>query len=190
MIKIAFTGKAGAGKDFLADFLIQKYRFHRLSFSDQLKKIAKIVFPWLNFDYPPELKTKPLNKNTGFEIIQKSPREIWMFFNNLKEIEHNIFVRMLNEEFEQVKKVYDKILITDIRFWNEFNWCKQHNFYIIGITPSKQIYEHYNLEKEIDEFFNLCDTIFYNDFDDTKTTLSKFDKLIKAKLKGGVDAKI
>jgi len=186
-VKLALTGKAGSGKDYLADYLIQKYGFHRLSFSDQLKKIASTVFNWLQFNYPPEQKTKPLNVNTGFEIITQSPREIWMFFNNLKSIEKHIFVRMLNEEYNQAIKQYPNIIITDIRFRNEFKWCKQHDFYIIGIKPTKQIYEQYEIEKEIDEFFNLTDEIFYNDFKGSET-LKRFDELIKQK--GGIDVKV
>ena len=179
VIKIAFTGKAGSGKDFLANFLMEKYNFHRLSFSDQLKKIAKTTFPWMNLDYPPEQKSKPLNFNTGYEIITKSPRDIWMFFNQLKTIEQNIFVRMLSQEYQDTIKKFNRIVITDIRFWNEFNFCMKHDFFIIGIKPNKKIYKDYFVEKEIDEFFTLTHMIFYNNFDDTKGTLKQFDDFMK-----------
>lgn len=52
-MKIAFMGISGSGKDFLANYLISNYGFIRLSFSDQLKKLANYIYPWMEKDYPP-----------------------------------------------------------------------------------------------------------------------------------------
>lgn len=44
-MKIAFMGRSGSGKDFLANYLISNHDFIRLSFSDQLKKLANYIYP-------------------------------------------------------------------------------------------------------------------------------------------------
>jgi hypothetical protein len=43
---VAFTGKAGAGKDTAAQILIDKYGYRKLSFADRLKDILSILFSW------------------------------------------------------------------------------------------------------------------------------------------------
>ena len=44
-LKIALTGIAGAGKDYLGNSL---KNYNRLSFSDQLKRIGKDIFEWID----------------------------------------------------------------------------------------------------------------------------------------------
>jgi len=70
-------GASGSGKDYLANHLVQHYNFTRFSFSDQLKKLAHSIYPWLNIDYPPIQKEENLNiiTRTG-EIISHYPRDI------------------------------------------------------------------------------------------------------------------
>lgn len=46
-MRIAFMGVSGSGKDYLSNYLINNYDFIRLSFSDQLKKLAHHIYPWL-----------------------------------------------------------------------------------------------------------------------------------------------
>ena len=94
-MKIAFMGISGSGKDFLANYLINNHGFTRLSFSDQLKKLAHYIYPWFEKDYPYEKKTLPLNTSlsTG-QLISYSLSDIWISLNNLREIEVKIFIRM------------------------------------------------------------------------------------------------
>lgn len=74
-MKIAFMGRSGSGKDFLANYLISNHEFIRLSFSDQLKKLANYIYPWIKKDYTPDEKMSPLNLTlpTG-DLIFHSPR--------------------------------------------------------------------------------------------------------------------
>ena len=95
-MKIAFMGISGSGKDYLAQHLIDNFNFTRFSFSDQLKKLAHTIYPWLQIDYPPIEKEEALNitVSTG-ELILSSPREVWLQLNNLRKVENLIFIRML-----------------------------------------------------------------------------------------------
>ncbi|MCR9758528.1 adenylate kinase, partial [Vibrio parahaemolyticus] len=104
-MKIAFMGISGSGKDFLASYLISNHNFIRLSFSDQLKRLANHIYPWMKKDYAPEEKTIPINitLSTG-ESINHSPRDIWISLNKLRKIEDKIFIRMLSEELKALEK--------------------------------------------------------------------------------------
>ena len=54
-------GKSGSGKDTVADYLVQKYNFTKISFADELKRIAKQVFGFSNETLwgPSELRNIP-----------------------------------------------------------------------------------------------------------------------------------
>ena len=174
-MKLALTGKSGAGKDYLVSYLINTYNFKRASFSDQLKRIASYIFDWLEEDYPPELKEKPLNIETPLgEKVQLSPREIWLKMNFLREIEDGIFVRKLTEEINNLEKSgINNIVISDIRTLPEYEWCKENGFTVIRIDVDKTIHKEHEFDKQIYSF--TPDFIFKNDFNGVE----EFEKFLK-----------
>jgi hypothetical protein len=165
-MKLAFMGISGAGKDYLGEHLIKEYSFKRYSFSDQLKKLAVIIYPWLEEDYPAKIKEQNLNLtlSTG-DVINNSPREIWLHLNMLREIENRIFIRMLDELIQSTSDDgVKRILITDVRSKEEFDWCKNNGFKILYIYPKEQIYEEYDIDKFIVKNKNQADFTFPNNF--------------------------
>lgn len=166
-MKIAFMGISGSGKDFLANYLISKYGFTRLSFSDQLKKLAHYIYPWMEKDYLSEKKSLPLNisLSTG-ELISYSPRDIWLSLNKLREIEEKIFIRMLSEELNLLESNSTndkrKIIITDIRSNEEFIWCKDNQFTVIYIERSGNDYKKYEIDNHIIDNKEKADYHFHN----------------------------
>jgi len=163
-MKLALMGVSGAGKDYFAKYLIENYGYTRISFSDQLKRIASSIFDWLEEDYPPELKEKPLNVVTSLgEKITLSPREIWLKMNFLRDIEDGIFVRKLTEELKRLeKKGVENILISDIRTPPEYKWCRENGFTIIRIDADKTIHKEHDFDKQIYNF--TPDYVFKNNF--------------------------
>lgn len=163
-MKIALMGVSGSGKDYLANHLINNHGFVRFSFSDQLKKLAHHIYPWLEKDYQPEKKALPLNiiLSTG-EKITSSPRDIWLNLNGLRKIEEQIFIRMLSEEINTLdNKNEKKIIITDIRSTNELLWCKKNEFTIIYIYRENNNYDKYDIDKYVIENKSKSDYIFNN----------------------------
>ncbi|MCS0383045.1 adenylate kinase [Vibrio diabolicus] len=165
-MKIAFMGISGSGKDFLASYLISNHNFIRLSFSDQLKKLAKYIYPWMKEDYAPEEKTIPINitLSTG-ESISRTPRDIWLSLNNLRKIEDKIFIRMLSEELkglEKDRKTNEKIIITDIRSNEELLWCKRNDFKIVHIERRNNSYQKYKIDRHVTENKEKADYLFDN----------------------------
>ena len=173
MNKLAFTGITGAGKDFLVQHLVQNYGFKRYSFSDQLKKLQNMTFPWLELDYQPIIKEQPLNIQLKYEKIESSPRDVWLFMNKLRDIENYIFIRMLEDEINS--KNEQNIVISDIRPEIEYNWCKENGYKIIFIEPKEFIYGNDEFGPEVQKHRENADYIFTNNFNG----IDEFDIFIK-----------
>lgn len=171
MNKLAFCGKAGCGKDYLTNILETEYKFVRFSFSDQLKDICSKIFPWMEKDYPPLQKEKLHKFDTGFEIIEKTPREIWILMNSIRKIEPNIFVRKLDEKIKMTR--VNNIIISDLRTENELEYLKKNNYKIIFIKPQKEIYKENKFDEELKAFEEVSDYVYYNNFDG-KESFKKF----------------
>jgi len=110
--KIAIIGKICSGKSFLANYLIDKYNFNRMSFAYPLKKIAKEY-------YGMEDKDRELLQDLAIKM---------------KEIDNNVFVNYLIKNMNKE----DNIVIDDLRFENELLELKKHNFIIIKLNIDKK----------------------------------------------------
>ncbi|MCL6381559.1 adenylate kinase [Pectobacterium parmentieri] len=181
-MKIAFMGISGSGKDFLANYLISNKNFIRLSFSDQLKKLASYIYPWMKEDYKPEEKMLPLNINlpTG-DLISHSPRDIWLSLDKLRVIEEKIFIRMLSEELkllEEDKESNKNIIITDIRSNEELAWCKNNQFTIVHIERKDNNYEKYEIDKYVTENKSKSDYHFDNSTNGIDSFKKFFEKVL------------
>lgn len=174
MNKIALTGISGSGKDYFVNYLVQELGYKRLSFSDQLKKLAHKIYPWMAEDVPPIKKEEPLNlKLESGEIITKTPREIWLNLNSLRNVEDGIFVRMLDNELTEHSD--RNVVISDIRPKIEYDYCIKKGFKIIYIEPSKKIYEPNDFDKQVLEYKDKADYVFKNNFNG----IEEFKEFIK-----------
>jgi len=184
-MKIALTGRAGSGKDYFGEVL-KEFNYKRFSFSDQLKKLANCIYPWMKKDYLPEEKEQKFTYETSIgEKIEIVPREVWLKLNFLRDIEDGIFVRMLNDEIEKYQKEIQKefefgslpnkkeIFISDLRTPIEYEYVKNNGFKIIKIISDKSIHKKHSFEDTIDTFD--VDYIFHNDFSG-KEKIRKFIK--------------
>lgn len=173
-MKIAMTGISGAGKDYLVDHLVKNYGYARLSFSTQLKRLASIIYPWLEEDYPPFEKEQPLNLQLDDEtLITHSPRDIWIHLNKLRDIDPKVFLRSLEDEMRSLDT--DKIVISDIRPQVEWDWCRENGFTSVYIDPSKKVYEPNDFDSNIPGYADQADYIFTNNHNGT----DEFDTFIR-----------
>lgn len=180
MLRIAFVGVAFSGKDFLGKYLIENQKFKRLAFGDELKRIANLIYPWLELDYDPSDKEKKLNITTEFgEKIEYSPREIWMFLNKLRNIDRHIYIRGVLHKLEKIES-YQNVVITDLREKDEYDFLKKNNFIFIYIEPDKLILdETKSNEYDVKNVLPLkekCDYIIKNNYN--INTLKHLDGII------------
>lgn len=122
---IGITGKAGAGKDTIADHLVQKYGFAKYGFADPLKKVVCAAF-----DLHPKQVNDPDEKEKIDNFWSVSPRQMLQFVGTELFRDHadklvpglgsNFWVARAIKRITQLENLgYPGVVINDVRFKNE-----------------------------------------------------------------------
>lgn len=114
-MKIALSGKMGSGKSFIADKIVIKYGFKKISFASRVKQIAEELF---------EMK----DKNRGLLISLAT---------KMREIDPLVWIKC-------VLRFCDKnqdcdIIIDDLRLLNEYETLKSDNWFIVKIDIDEKV---------------------------------------------------
>ena len=136
---IAICGFQSSGKDTLANILIKKYGYKKLSFGGTVKDVASIIFNWdrkmLEGDSKESREWREKVDDwwsKKLEIKNLTPRYILqqigtdLFRNNFHK---DIWINCLEKKLID----YDKVVITDCRFPNELKILNKYNATIIQI---------------------------------------------------------
>lgn len=110
-MKIAICGGICSGKSTLAKQLAKRYGLHVHSFANAVKKYAIELF----------------------DMKYKNRALIQDFAEKMKEIDKDVWVKMLGKEIEDL----DNIVIDDLRFDNELNYLRSKGFIIVRINIEK-----------------------------------------------------
>ncbi|MZP28657.1 AAA family ATPase [Heliobacterium undosum] len=117
-VRIALTGKMRAGKDSVADYLVNHFGFQRYALGDALRAVCNDLFP----DAAQNGKPRELYQDVGQALRQISP-DVWV----------NYLLRQIEEETGPD----DNIVITDLRQWNEYFALLKAGFTIGRIRASE-----------------------------------------------------
>lgn len=112
--RIAFIGKARAGKDALAEKAFPHVSHYKIAFADALKELYE----------------------SNFEHIQakEKPRDAYVTIGNaFREVDPLIWIRKLNDTFLELKDKGVPIILTDVRYPNEVAWCRDNGFLVIKV---------------------------------------------------------
>lgn len=176
---IGIFGKKCHGKDTIADYLVQKYQFHKLTYAEPIKKICKDIFSLSN-----EQLTNHSLKETVDPRWEKSPREIMQLIGTelfRKTFSEDIWVNILREKAKLLLLEGKNIVISDIRHKNELEhlFTLSDNvliFHVIrDLYNGKEDYhstEQFHYEKDIPihkiyntsykELYSQIDSIIHN----------------------------
>ena len=136
---IAICGFQGSGKDTLANILIKKYGYKKLSFGSTVKEVASIIFNW---------DRKMLEGDTKESREWREKVDVWwsnkLGINNLtpryilQQVGTDLFRNHFHKDIwvnclEKKLLDYDKVVITDCRFPNELKTLNKYNATIIQI---------------------------------------------------------
>lgn len=132
---LSFMGERKSGKDFLCDFLVREYGAVRLSFSDEVRRLAVKVFPWLPFDFDPAVKDKPfIHEKNPFGL---TPRDIWLLVGKVREVNPKYFVEAFEENnqiFLEQRHRQDRLyVITDFRTPDEEVFLDRYRIPVVKI---------------------------------------------------------
>jgi hypothetical protein len=173
MYKIAITGRANTGKNTLANLLyqeayerdsaefmakhainLQAYQGKFMAFADPIKEIVMVMFPRANKEClygPSHLRTEPIpgafkgdKPLTYRQALIDIGTEVGRAYND------KVWLENFDHRYDQVllKKTPPNILVvTDVRFRNEFDHLKKKGFFQIrlyrdtGMAPIEHISE-------------------------------------------------
>jgi len=176
---VGICGKAGAGKDTIGDYLVEKHGFIKIALADPIKRLVKDVFALDDHTvYDREAREQELERWEGWtvrKLLQYIGTEL--FRDN---IDDSIWVKSLWYKIQDDK--CNNYVVTDVRFPNELQYFKDNaeegEFLAIkvvryGCDGSVGIQGHkseaYDLEGDIvilndetmEELYNKIDEILY-----------------------------
>lgn len=132
---LSFTGEKKSGKDYLCDFMVQEYGAIRLSFSDEVRRLAVSIFKWLPFDFDPSIKDDPYPHPKN--VYNLSPRQIWLLVGKVREVTPTYFVDAFEENNKPLLAQKDRadrlFIITDFRTPQEWAYIKRERIPVIKI---------------------------------------------------------
>ena len=132
MIIVGITGKAGAGKDSIADRLVDKHGFKKMSFAGPLKGVLDQMNPIIGFDlYSPQrtIDLRTALERYGEDSVKKLYPEYRRLLQKLgtegiRSIDNDFWIKaaakMINAEAKDARLVF-----TDCRFPNEAKAIQQ-----------------------------------------------------------------
>lgn len=131
----AFMGEYKSGKDHFALHLANTQDANRLSFSDEVRRLACQLFPWLPFHITAEQKDVPyIHKNNPNNL---TPRQIWLTAGKVRDVDPDFFVNQFQKRYEytwdEMKGDRNLYIITDFRTPNEWEFLRNENIPVIKI---------------------------------------------------------
>ena len=130
-MKLALCGKMRTGKGTIAEMLWQEYGFVELTFAEPIKAMAQKYFPRL--------------------CAEGKPRELLQFIGHgFRQFDNDVWVNAMAKEvkfltygFRSNQVIFDEqnepnLVISDLRYQNEAEWCRENGFIIIKILATRE----------------------------------------------------
>lgn len=170
---IAFTGRAGSGKDYQCNLLVDK-GYKKLAFADALRKIACAT---LNLSYDESMKIYDSLKTQDCVVVYPNPNKSKCIYLNFRQILENLGtqgIRHYDNDFwarclvKEIDESTEDICISDLRFINEYNYIKKYcehknyEFKLIYCDYHSNRYQYIN-PHESAKLSNILFELKYND---------------------------
>ena len=188
---IAICGAKRSGKDVLAKYLINKYKYEKLSFAEPLKKAVKELFNFNDIQVGIDEDNGMGNEK---DIIDErwgiTPRKALQFFGTeIMQYKMNELIPNTNRGFFAdilVSRIIPnkKYVISDLRFLHEYEKIKELNIIIIKvIRPSiinQCMYDDHISENEYEKIpcIDIINKGSIEDYIENFELLNKYYKII------------
>lgn len=154
---VGILGRKGAGKDTIADYLIENYDFEKLILAQPLKDACKVLFNFndeqlygnLKETVDPNWGTSPriVLQYLGTEVFRKDINKI------IPGIDGNFWVNLMASKYKELRNKNSSIqvVVSDVRFKNEIDEIHKLNGIVIKVTrPALNNNDTHESEKSID----------------------------------------
>jgi hypothetical protein len=174
---ILLCGYKGSGKDTCANYICKKYKFVHHKISLPLKEGLQKIFDFSDEQIEGSLKDEvdPNWLITPREAMVYLGTEIFQYHiqNKLPNIGRNFWIQQLERKLVDNKNSH--IIISDLRFWHELTYLKQHvhkdDIIVVKIyNPNIQIYQKDADQSETEHLNFPIDYIIENTADENYFT--------------------
>lgn len=126
-IIIAFTGKAGSGKDTAAHYLVERHGFVKISFADTLRDICKTAFGLTD----EEMQDRVLKETPLERWPWKTPRHILQVVGT--EMFRTHFPGTWTRSLIRKARQHERVVIADCRFPDEADTIRAEDGWVIRL---------------------------------------------------------
>jgi hypothetical protein len=135
---IGVVGFIGSGKGTIADILVQKHNFTKLSFADSLKDATAAIFGWPRHLLEGETaesrawreeKDEWWSEKTGKHITPRNMLQMMGTEVGRDMLDPNIWIYSLERKMD----LYPNVVIADVRFPNEIKFIQDKGGFVIRV---------------------------------------------------------
>ena len=145
MVVIGLCGFAGAGKDTVADYLVQRHGFMRVAFADPLKDVVCAIFGWdrsVMNGYTEddrafrEAKDEWWSDQLGKRITPRNMMQLWGTEVGRKMFHPKLWIFSMQRKIETLVEQGKDIVVSDCRFVEECELIKKLGGTLVRIHRS------------------------------------------------------
>jgi len=158
---VGISGAAGAGKDTVAEYLMQEYGYGRVSFAKPMKDAIQAMFGVDSRIWERDVKEKPLDELIGF-----SPRQLAQTLGTEwgRGLRESFWIDLAKLKIVKMLRDGQPVVISDVRFNNEARMIQEMGGVVIGVIrpalAEKRVRKHIS-EAGLDE--DLVTAVLLND---------------------------
>ena len=133
---IGVIGPIGAGKDTIAEYLIQTQGFKKLSFASRVKDVAAVAFGWDRTLLEGDTFASRVWRETTDPVWNITPRHALQQIGTemfRAHIADDFWIRIVQAQIKQAEPNTKGIVITDCRFENEIQMIQRMGGIILHV---------------------------------------------------------
>lgn len=127
---IGLTGRAGSGKDTIADILVSRHGFKKIALADPMKRFCREIFGFTDEQLwgPSEKRNEPDPRWDGL-----TPRKALQMLGTEwgRAMHPDVWVRRLIVEWSRLG---DSVVVPDVRFQNELEAIRAAGGHVVRVT--------------------------------------------------------
>ena len=120
-MRIALSGLKRSGKDTIGSYLIQNYGCKRFAFADEVKRLARELFP-----------EEFVQNDKPVDLLQ------WLG-NTMRQRNPDVWINKLSTMIQLINEPVSNIVVTDVRYPNEVQALKNLGFTIVKVQVPVEV---------------------------------------------------